>query len=137
MKMIRFDEPTSFLRDWDAFFADPYRAFAPFFQSSLSSARETVAGGVEWYEDDENYYAQLDLPGFRRDDLKLDAEDGLIHLTCEVKGDDEKSSEKSEYVVRCPESANVSGARATLERGVLRVTLPKREERRPVRIEVK
>lgn len=140
MKLIQYNEPVSFFRDWDSFFADPYRAFAPLFRSGLSSAHESSVPSAEWYEDDENYYAQVDLPGIRREDLKIDAEDGLLRLAHdhrETRGEDGETTERFEHVLRCPEGVQVSNARANLENGVLRLTLPKREESRPVSIEVK
>ncbi len=143
MKLIRYTEPTSFLNDWDSFFADPYRAFAPLFRSTLSSSREFVVPLVEWYEDDENIYAQIDLPGISREDLHIDAEDGLIRLQHEARSrsTDEESeqspAERFEQVIRCPEGIEVAEARATLDLGVLRLTLPKAAARRPLSIEVK
>jgi HSP20 family protein len=143
MKLIRFNEPSSFLSDWDSFFADPYRAFAPLFHSTLSSAREAAVPVVEWYEDDENFYAQVDLPGIPREELQIDAEDGLLRLGHDASSespDDESKSSRSEHyeqVIRCPEGVEVSKAQATLELGVLRLTLPKAAVRRPVSIEVK
>ncbi|MDF1852988.1 MAG: Hsp20/alpha crystallin family protein [Verrucomicrobiales bacterium] len=140
MKLIRYNQPSSFLSDWDSFFADPYRAFAPFFRSTLSSARESAAPLVEWYEDDENYYAQVDLPGISKKELKVDAEDGLLRLVYESH---EESSEKEtrdeqfEHVLRCPEGVDVGKACANLKNGVLRLTLPKAEQNRPVSIQVK
>lgn len=143
MKLIRYNEPSSFLSEWDSFFADPYRAFAPFFRSTLSSAREVAAPMVEWYEDDDNYYAQVDLPGISREELRIDAEDGLLRLVYEERTESEsdnaerEESERFEHVLRCPEGVDLMKACANFKQGVLRLTLPKAEHTRPVSIEVK
>ncbi len=143
MKIIRYNNPSDIYSDWDAFFADPVRAFAPLFRSATSSAHEWLYPSIEWYEDEENYYARIELPGVKREDLSLDAEDGLVRFSYEIRNeratDSESStrSEKFEQVLRSPEGINLADISASLSDGILELTLPKADEKKPVRVEIK
>ncbi len=143
MKLIRYSDPSAYYNDWDSFFADPFRAFAPLLRQNSSSASRSSSLPVEWYEDDENYYARVELPGVRKEDLHLDAEEGLVRLAYErvdkVKGADEKTvrSEKFEQVLRSPEGVENSKIEASLSDGILQLMLPKAEQKKPVSIEIK
>jgi HSP20 family protein len=136
MKIIRYNNPSDIYSDWDAFFADPVRAFAPLFRSATSSAHE-------WYEDEENYYARIELPGVKREDLSLDAEDGLVRFSYEIRNERATNSESStrsekfEQVLRSPEGINLADISASLSDGILELTLPKADEKKPVRVEIK
>ena len=141
MKMIRYNDPNEVFRNWDSFFADPFRAFAPLFRSTLSSAYERPQSLVEWYEDEEIYHARVELPGVKREDLRVDAEDGLIRFSydyVEPRGEDSGSrSVRFEQVLRSPEGVRLKGIDASLRDGILELTLPKTPETKPIQIEIK
>lgn len=138
MKMIRYNDPTNSYHDWDSFFADPFRAFAPLFRPRTTSAYHRPDHAVEWYEDDEHFYARIELPGVAREDLHLDVEDGLVRLSFEKKAwsDKGESPERFERYLRTPEGADASGAKAKLETGILELNFPKTPESKPVSIKV-
>ena len=138
MKMIRYNDPTNYYNDWDSFFADPFRAFAPLFGARSSSAHTTTDHAVEWHEDDEHFFARIELPGVTKDDLHLDAEDGLVRLSYEkeVRLQSGSRSEKFERYLRTPEGTDLSGVEAKLAHGILELTFPKTPERKPVSIKV-
>lgn len=143
MKMIRYNDPGNAYSDWDSFFADPFRAFAPLFRSTLSSAYERPHQPAEWYEDEDHYYARVELPGVKREDLSVDAEDGLVRFSYELRdhrvgeGSESSSNERLEQVLRSPEGVNLSGISAKLADGILELTLPKAPEKKAVRVEIK
>lgn len=143
MKMIRYNGPDNVYADWDSFFSDPFRAFAPLFRSTLSSAYERSHHTVEWYQDDDNYYARVELPGVKREHLSVDAEDGLVSFSYErhdhrsPDGGNSDERERFEQVLRSPEGVNLSAIEARLSDGILELTLPKAAEKKPVRIEIK
>ena len=138
MKMIRYNDPTNSFHDWDSFFADPFRAFAPLFGASTTSAISGRAQSVEWYENDESFFARIELPGVKKKDLHLDAEDGLVRLSYEKekRSEEKNSSERFERFLRTPEGTDVAGIEAKLEHGILELTFPKTPERKPVSIKV-
>jgi HSP20 family protein len=134
--MTRYQHSANPFEDWDSFFSDPFKAFAPLFRSTLSSAYERPRQSIEWYEDDENYHARLELPGVKRDQLRLNAEEGLVHLTCGEENS-ESAGEGFERVFRCPEGVDLSAIEACLEDGILELTLPKAPEKKPIDIEIR
>ena len=139
MNLSRYNSNTpQVFREWDAFFEDPFRAFAPLLRSSASD-RRGYASHVVWYEDSENFYARIDLPGVKRENLEVNAEDGLVHFSfvrSEFPGR-EGDDRKNERVLRSPEGVDLSKTSAKLADGVLELTLPKAEEAKPVTIEVR
>ena len=139
MKLIRYNYPNNHINDFDAFFADPFRAFEPLFRSALTSANRGQGSGVEWFEDQENYFVRVDVPGVKREDLHLDAEEGVLRLSWDVEvghGENEVRKEKVERVFRSPEGVRNADISAKLEDGVLTLTLPKAESARPKQIKV-
>ncbi|MBL9156399.1 MAG: Hsp20/alpha crystallin family protein [Verrucomicrobiales bacterium] len=143
MKLIRYTHPLQNLREWDALFGDPLRFFGPFLNVAQGkAARRPAASGVEWYEDDTHFHARVELPGVKREHLRLDAEEGLLRLALEITnpGNEEAgqtSTSRSEYVLRCPEGVRTEGIQARLADGILEVSLPKEEVRKPVSIEIR
>lgn len=138
MKMIRFNDPTNYFNDWDSFFMDPFRAFAPLLSQNGSSAFSKPEHAVEWYEDDEHFHARIELPGVAKNDLHLDAEDGLLRLSYEKENfsSEGNQSETFERFLRTPEGTDASGIEAKLVHGILELSFPKTPERKPVSIQV-
>lgn len=136
MKLIRYSHPHHSFREWDALFANPFRSLAPL----LAPARQTANPGVEWFEDDTHYHARIELPGLKRENLRLDAEEGLLRISHETleKGEGESTrTSRSELVVRCPEGIRGDGIEARLADGILHLSLPKEEARKPVSVEIR
>lgn len=140
MKLIRYNHPSSYLSDFENFFSEPFRAFEPFFRSALSQQVRGASGGAEWFENEKSYVVRVDVPGVKKEDLHLDAEQGVLRLTWDVKesdGENTSRTQKVERVFRCPEGVRTAEIEAKLEDGVLTFTLPKAEEKKPVAIEIK
>ncbi|KAG2648261.1 hypothetical protein PVAP13_1NG040100 [Panicum virgatum] len=87
------------------------------------------------------HVVMADLPGERRDEVKVEVEEekvlkisGQRQRAAEDKGDRwhrvERSSERFVRTVRLPPNANTDTVQATLENGVLTVTVPKDSERK-------
>lgn len=145
MKLVRYTHPRTSVNEWDSLLGDPLRFFAPFFFSPIGSSRNGVArrapaSGVEWFESDHAFHARVDVPGMKREQLRLDAEEGVIRLTLEStepgEGEAVRTS-RAEYVLRCPEGIRTAGIEARLSDGILHLTLPKEEARKPLSIEIR
>lgn len=140
MKLIRYTD----LNDLESLFSDSLRAFGPFMRNATTTARRaavprSVPGGVEWFEDENCYYARVELPGVKRDHLRLDVEDGLIRMVHNGGGEDEQKAAQPgrfEQVLRCPDGIRVSAIEARLADGILHLTFPKEEVRKPVSISI-
>lgn len=119
------------------FFNDSLESFSPLFRETrrILSSASTAANPVNWYEDDENFYALVDLPGVKKDALDLEVEDGLLRLSfSRLSGN--PAGDKTETTLRIPEDIDTTAIEAGLEDGVLTVVLPKSEERKPVSVKV-
>jgi len=111
-------------------FAAPALGLPPFATASM-----------DWKETPTAHVFMADLPGVRRDEVKVEVEEekvlkisGQRQRAAEDKGDRwhrvERSSERFVRTVRLPPNANTDTVQATLENGVLTVTVPKDSERK-------
>ncbi|KAL5983455.1 hypothetical protein ACLOJK_017541 [Asimina triloba] len=124
---------------------DPFEGF-PFNTTSLAPsgsafARETsqfVNTQIDWRETPEAHVFKADLPGLKKEEVKVEVEDGRVLQISgersrekEEKRDTwhrvERSSGKFLRRFRLPENAKVEGVKAAMENGVLTVTVPKEE----------
>ena len=109
-------------------------------------ARGAWAPSVDIYENKDQIVLEAELPGMKQDDFDLSIENNVITLRGERKF--EKTDEGDNYhrVERSygaftrsftlPQTVSAEGASAEYNNGVLRVTLPKREETKARRIQV-
>lgn len=101
---------------------------------------------VDIYEDKENLVLEAELPGMNREDFDLSIENNVITLKGERKWEKKTDGDNYHRVERnygsftrsftLPQSVAADGARADFSNGVLRVTLPKREETKARKIEI-
>lgn len=103
---------------------------------------------VDIREDDNNIYVDAELPGFRKDDVNITVDQGMLHISAERREESEKEQQGERHLQErryrrfarsftLPSSVDESKAEAKLEEGVLHLTLPKSEEVKPRRISVK
>ena len=139
---------------------DPYREMEDFYdrlgqmwQTFYGEAGLTGRGGrtTPWSaqadieETDDAFVVDLDLPGVRTDDIRLELRDNNLHVTGEHKEKDRvgvlrrqtRRVGEFEYVVTLPGEINPDRVEATLRDGVLTIQLGKAASARPRRIEVK
>ncbi len=101
---------------------------------------------VDIYENKDQIVLEAELPGMKQEDFDLSIENNVITLRGErhfEKNDDtdnyhrvERSYGAFTRSFTLPQTVSGEGATAEYSNGVLRVTLPKREEAKPRRIEV-
>ncbi|KAM1053986.1 hypothetical protein FF1_001436 [Malus domestica] len=122
---------------------DPFESFGPL-ANFPSSARETTAIAntrIDWKETPEAHIFKADLPGIKKEEVKVEVEDGRVLQISgersreqEEKNDTwhrvERSSGKFMRRFRLPENAKLDQVKAAMENGVLTVTVPK-EVKRP------
>ncbi|MFS7902679.1 putative small heat shock protein HSP20 [Helianthus anomalus] len=122
---------------------DPFRDFPVSFSSDVS--RETSAlvnARVDWKETPEAHVFKADLPGIKKEEVKVEVEDGnILQITGErnVEKEDkndkwhrvERSSGKFTRRFRLPENAKMDQVKAAMENGVLTITVPKEEAKKP------
>ncbi|KAL2936139.1 17.6 kDa class I heat shock protein 3 [Bienertia sinuspersici] len=129
---------------FDPFSLDTWDPFNHISQS-LSTARDTSAfvnARIDWRETPEAHVFKADLPGVKKEEVKVEVEDGKVLQISgersreqEEKSDTwhrvERSSGKFQRRFKLPENAKVEEVKANMENGVLTVTVPKIEEKKP------
>jgi HSP20 family protein len=106
----------------------------------------TWAPSVDIYEDQNSIVLEADLPGMKPEDFKLSIENYKLTLSGERRFEKDEKGENFHRVERSygsftrnftlPSTVNVDEVNAEFKDGVLRVTLPKREEVKARQIEV-
>ncbi len=110
-------------------------------------ARGSWAPNVDIYEDKDRLIVEAELPGMNRDDFEISVENNVLTLKGERKFEKKTEGDNYHRVERSygaftrqftlPQTITAEGATADFENGVLRVALPKREETKARKIEVK
>ncbi|XP_020220659.1 17.3 kDa class I heat shock protein-like [Cajanus cajan] len=129
-------DPFSSLEVWD-----PFKDFT--FPSSLSAENSAfVNTRVDWKETPEAHVFKADIPGLKKEQVKVEIEDGnILQISGERNIEKEDNNEKWHRVerstgkffrkFRLPENAKVDQVKASMENGVLTVTVPKEEVKKP------
>ncbi|MBN2234473.1 MAG: Hsp20/alpha crystallin family protein [Opitutales bacterium] len=102
------------------------------FESPTGSLR------VNLYHDDDALYVTSELPGVSKKDVSIQLENAVLTIRGErkMKEDKTESSVAFERAITVGEDINADKIKATLEDGILTVTLPKAEHRKPKAITV-
>ncbi|KAJ4971305.1 hypothetical protein NE237_004404 [Protea cynaroides] len=115
----------------------------PFGTSSVSSDTEAfVNTRIDWKETPEAHIFKADLPGLKKEEVKVEVEEGsVLQISGERSKEKEEKNDKWHRVerssgkflrrFRLPQNAKVDQVKATMENGVLTVTVPKEEVKKP------
>ncbi|XP_037491401.1 17.3 kDa class I heat shock protein-like [Jatropha curcas] len=124
---------------------DPFKDF-PFPSSSSIVSRENSAfinlRNVERRQNCEAHVFKAELPGLKKEEVKVEIEDDRVlqisgerNVEKEDKNDTwhrvERSSGKFMRRFRLPENAKMNQVKASMENGILTVTVPKEEIKKP------
>ena len=143
MAIVRF-EPFRDLQDrMNRLFHESYRAQGADDDWALGG---TWAPAVDIYEQDNNIVLKAELPGVDPKDVDIRLENNTLALRGERKFDNEVKKENYHRVERSygaftrsftlPTTVDPGAIKAEYRDGVLRVTLPKREEAKPKQIQI-
>ena len=93
------------------------------------------------YEEDNNYVIEMDVPGFKKEDINMELDDGYLKISAEKKSDNEEKDGKK-YVRRerhcyskCERQFYVGNIKdedikAKFKDGILKISVPKEEEKK-------
>lgn len=101
---------------------------------------------LDMYEDKDNLYVRLELPGMKKEDIELSLHEGSLSISGERKGETsvndaevyraERFFGRFQRTVTVPAAVVVEKVKANYTDGILTVTLPKAEEAKPKHIDV-
>lgn len=132
-------EPFALLRqmtsELDRVFDEPFGAFRfPSFGRFALPEAAAWAPEIDVFERDNRLITKVDLPGLKKEDVKVEVTDGYLSISGERKSE---SEEKKDNVYRrersygsfcravpLPEGAKVEDVKATFGDGVLEVSVP-------------
>ncbi len=149
MRLVRYTYPTQrILEPSSRFQPSPWAGL----ESEIDRLFETALGGftndtasnrfaVDLYEDKDNTYVRAELPGVSRDDIGVEMVEGYLTITAARKAPPAKEGAEEESFsfsrsISISEDIDTGKVAASYENGVLTVTLPKREETKPRKINV-
>ncbi len=102
---------------------------------------------MDLVEADDHFLLKADLPGLDEDDVAIELRDNTLRVSGERKAEHEqrergwyrmeRSFGQFSRSLTLPEGINADAIAATFDKGVLEVRIPKPEERKPRRIEIK
>ena len=123
---------------FDACVENPFDSFLSSIFSGIPASATWVK--VDWKETPESHIFMADLPGLKKEEVKVEVEGGRV---LEISGErrkeekedtwhrEERISGKFLRRFRLPENAKVDEVKAAMENGVLTVTVPKKEVKKP------
>jgi HSP20 family protein len=130
--------PQPFTRDVD-------RLFDAFFGGERDSRRWVPQ--MDLIEAEDHFVLKADLPGLSEGDVSIEVQDGTLTISGERNAEHE-AHERGWYRIErsfgsfsrsltLPDGVDADGIQARFDRGVLEVRIPKPEERKPRRVEIK
>ncbi|XP_015069433.1 17.5 kDa class I heat shock protein-like [Solanum pennellii] len=96
-----------------------------YYKRGANSVYEDIEPSSSWIEDTQNHYLLIDLPGFKREEVKLQVDIfGNIMVNGERKVREYKSI-RFQKSVKAPEKSKYEDTSVKLEDGILYVIIPK------------
>ena len=143
MALVRW-EP---MRELNTLQGEMNQLFNSFFdQGAEGTGRRRWAPAVDLLERDDSLVLRADLPGLTEDDVQIEVRDDVLTISGERKAEHEdrengyyrveRSFGSFARTLQLPAGVDADGIAAQFENGVLEITIPKPEERKPRRIEI-
>jgi HSP20 family protein len=128
----------------EPFSSEINRLFNTLFDESQS---QRWIPAMDLVEDEEQFVLKADLPGLSEDDVEIEIRDNALTISGERKSEREQKERGWYRVERAtgrfsrsltlPEGVDPDGVTAEFDRGVLEVRIPKPEQRKPRRVQIK
>lgn len=126
---------------------DPFQGLSSVLANVPSAGRDQETAAIantriDWKETPEAHIFKADLPGLKKEEVKVEVEEGrVLQISGERSKEEEEKTDTWHRVersvgkfyrrFRLPENAKMDQVKASMENGVLTVTVPKEEEKKP------
>jgi HSP20 family protein len=93
---------------------------------------------TDLYEDADHYHARFEMPGVKKDAVKIELHERVLTITADrrLQEGEAEITHTLSRALTLPDSVQEESITAKLEDGLLTVTLPKQENRKPKIISV-
>lgn len=145
MNLTRWNDPFSGLTSIHSQLDDMFNNFF----GSMSGGQTSIPAIDVYTEDDKSLVAEVQAPGFTKDDVEVNVHNGVLEIKGEKheKEEDKGKNKKRSYMVReshasfyrsiaLPKYADADSVTADFTDGVLRVTVPFKELPAPKRVAI-
>ena len=130
----------------EPFSGDLHRLFNTLFEDRNSAVQQRWMPAMDLVEADDHFLLKADLPGLSEEDVAIEVRDNALTISGERKAEHERR-ERGWYRVErsfgrfsrslsLPDGVDADAISASFDRGVLSVTIPKPEQRKPRRIQI-
>ena len=116
----------------------PSRIFFDSLLDDYENSRFKKSMKCDIFEKDGNYNVVMDVPGFKKEDINIECDNGVIKISCEKKEeeneeDDKKYIRKERVYEKCERSFNFGDIKedeieAEFTDGTLKLVIPKQEK---------
>ena len=145
--LIRFT-PRHDMRRLQREFDHLFESFFPTRPATDEALESAVwAPRTDLSETEDAYLIHLDLPGLKKDEVEISVHDGTLSVSGERRQEETEEGRTFVRVERSygrfyrsfslPQTINAEGIEATFEDGVLTIYVPKAEELKPRRIDIR
>lgn len=108
----------------------------------------TASTGLDIYETDNAVVVEAQVPGIKEENIEVNIEGNVLTINASQEETDEQKKKKKtvykstrqtsfNYSTNLPRIVDPAEAEAEIEEGVIKITIPKSEEGKPKKIEVK
>ena len=139
MKIVRWNPQVNRMRY--------FNEFERFLERQMDQSVREFGLAVDVAENEEGFVVKASVPGINPDDVEITFEDNVLTIKGEITEEEEKEEENYHIrerrsgsfgrCIRFPVEVNAEAVEATYTNGVLTLNIPKVEEVKPKRIEVK
>ncbi|XP_022855175.1 17.3 kDa class I heat shock protein-like [Olea europaea var. sylvestris] len=127
---------------WDPFEGFPFSSSVANVPNSVREISAFANARIDWKETPEAHVFKADLPGLKKEEVKVEVEEGgVLQISGERSKEQEEKNDKWHHVerssgkflcrFRLPKNAKTDQVKASMESGVLTVTVPKEEVKKP------
>ena len=114
---------------WDQMFSDPF----------FTGGRESKLMKTDIKEKEDKYIIDIDLPGYEKDDIKIEINDGYLVVNAKTTNKKDEKEEgkyvrKERFMGECSrsfyvgEEINEEDIKASFKNGTLKIEVPKKDE---------
>ena len=127
---------------FDDFFSDPFEMMMPQSRNPLYGKHAKNLMKTDVRETENSFEVDMDLPGFKKDEVNLELKDGYLTVSADKALDKDQKDNEGRYIRQerwsgsCSRSFYVGDAgkpedvHAKFENGILQIALPKQEQKK-------